>query len=122
MISLTTLKSKDQIKEFYQKQNIPYNENSNCLTAMQGEEVLGFCLFDLDDKAITIRSISPLEDISLCDGILRSSLHVAVERNIAIAFYEETHEKLFEVLKFIEDKDSKTLKINKLFESCCSCK
>lgn len=123
MISLTTLKDKTKVAEFYKKENLNFCENSNCLTATEGEEVLGYCLFDLDIQKIVVRAISPLEDVLLCDGILRSSLHVACERGVNKAFYDENFPvKLLKTLNFIENEKERTLNINKLFEICCSCK
>ncbi len=123
MITLKTIDNKQTVKEYFQKENLTFNENSNCLCAKDGQEVLGYCLFDIDSKSITIRAISPEDDIYLCDGILRSSLHVACERGITEAFYsDKALEKIFKLLNFIKDENQKSLNIEKLFESCCGCK
>ncbi len=123
MITLKTIDNKQEVKEYFEKENLSYNESSNCLCASDGQEVLGYCLFDIDSKSIMIRAISPQDDIYLCDGILRSSLHVACERGITEAFYsDKAPEKIFKLLNFIKDENQKSLNIEKLFESCCGCK
>lgn len=123
MITLKTLENKQAVKEYFEKENLDFNDNSNCLCASEGQEVLGYCLFDIDTKKITVRAISPQDDIYLCDGILRSSLHIACERGITDAFYaDKAPEKILGLLDFIKSEDEKSLEINKLFESCCGCK
>ena len=121
MISLAPLKNIDEIKSFFEKQKLEYNEFSGCVTAKNGDEILGFCLYDLSDKMI-IRHIEPMNDLALADGILRSTLHVAAEKSIMKAFYADTvSEEFFEKLQFIKDKAEKSLDIDKLFQSCCNC-
>ena len=121
MISLAPLKNENDIKNFFEKCELEYNEFSGCVTAKNGDEILGFCLYDLSDKMI-IRHIEPMNDLALADGILRSTLHVAAEKSIMKAFYADTvPEEFFEKLQFIKDKAEKSLDIDKLFQSCCSC-
>ena len=111
-----------EAKPFFEKSSIEYNKDSICVLCKDGEEVLGFCLFDLDAKKITVKYIEPLTDIGLADGILRSSLHVAAERNILDAFYEDTVPKdLLNKIGFIKNEEEKRLDIDKLFNSSCNC-
>jgi len=122
MIYLGPLKEKDKIKELFNKNNIPFCEYSGCVAATCGEEVLGYSLYDLTDKKMTVHFIEPLSDISLADGILRSTLHVAAEKSIMDAHYSETlPEDFLQKIGFIKDKEEKTLQIDKLFQSCCNC-
>lgn len=122
MINLKTLKDENRISAFFEKAKLQRNEHSFCLTAENRGEVLGFCLFDLDDKKIVIRAIEPTQDISLADGILRSTLHVATERSIMDSFYAETApEELFKKLCFIKNEAERRLDTDKLFQSCHSC-
>ena len=121
MISLAPLKNIDEIKSFFEKLNLEYNEFSGCVTAKDKDEILGFCLYDLSDKMI-IRHIEPMNDLALADGILRSTLHVATEKSIMNAFYADTMpEEFFEKLNFVKEKSEKSLDVDKLFQSCCSC-
>ncbi len=122
MIILKPTDDKNIAKEYYEKENITFNEFSNCLLATENDVVLGYCLFDIE-KTLTVHKIEPLNDLSLLDGILRSTLHVGCERGVVDAVYSDTApEEAFEILNFIKSKTEKTLNVDKLFESCCSCK
>ena len=122
MITLSPLGNNEEIAYFYKKAAIEQNADSGCVTAADRAEVLGFCLYDLDKEKIVIRYIEPLSDLGLADGILRSTLHIAAERSIMNAYYAEScPENFFDKLKFIKNKEEKTLDIDKLFKSCCSC-
>ncbi|MEE1240066.1 MAG: hypothetical protein UHO61_09120 [Acutalibacteraceae bacterium] len=123
MIALAPISDKDEIKRLFSESGLEYTEISGCVKAKCGKEVLGFCLYDMDKSGIVIYKIAPENDLSLADGILRSTLHVAAERSIMNAFYsgDETG-KLCDKLNFIINKEEKRLNINRLFESCCSCK
>ena len=112
----------EESKTYFDKANIKFNENSGCVCCKDGNEILGFCLYDLDNEKMTVKYIEPLNDISLADGILRSTLHIAAERSILNAFYLDTvPEDFLEKINFIKDKNEKQLDIEKLFKSCCSC-
>lgn len=122
MIYLGPIKDKEEIKNLFSKNDIEYSEFSGCVTADSNGEILGYCLYELTDKKMTVHFIEPINDISLADGILRSTLHVAAEKSIMDAFYSETlPEDFLQKIGFIKDKDEKTLEINKLFQSCCNC-
>ena len=122
MIALAPLSDKQQIKDKFSSANIEYTENSGCVTAFNRDELLGFCLYELDGKRMVVKYLEPLSDIGLADGILRSTLHVAAERSIMDAFYAETlPEDFLEKIGFIKDINEKRLDIDKLFKSCCSC-
>ena len=123
MIALAPISDKSEINRLFLENGLEFTEFSGCVKAKCGEEVLGFCLYDLDKNGIVIYKIIPENDLMLADGILRSTLHVAAERSIMNAFYSgEDTESLCDKLGFIVDSEEKRLNINKLFESCCSCK
>ncbi len=122
MIILKPTDDENLIKEYYQKENIAFSAASNLLLATERDEVLGYCLFDVDD-VLTVHIIEPLNDLSLLDGVLRSTLHVGCERGVVDAFYADTApEAAFNTLGFIKNKAEKRLDVEKLFKSCCSCK
>ena len=122
MIYLGPIKDKEEIKNLFSKNDIEYSEFSGCVTADSNGEILGYCLYELTDKKMTVHFIEPINNISLADGILRSTLHVAAEKSIMDAFYSETlPEDFLQKIGFIKDRDEKTLEINKLFQSCCNC-
>ena len=119
MITVSPSKDTEEIKRIFKEQNIEYCENSGCVIAKQGDGVLGKCLYNLDEKCMTILDIEPKDDIMLLDGILRSTLHIATERSIMKATYVDTSfESVFETLKFIKDKPSRTLDTDRLFGGC----
>ncbi len=122
MIALAPISDKNEINRLFLENGLEFTEFSGCVKAKCGEEVLGFCLYSLDKSGMVIYKIVPENDLSLADGILRSTLHVAAERSIMNAFYSGGDiEKLCEKLGFIKDRAEKRLNINRLFESCCSC-
>lgn len=122
MIYLGPIKDKEEIEKLFLENGINFDEYSGCVSATCGQEVLGYCLYDLTPKKMIVHLINPLSDIPLADGILRSTLHVAAEKSIMDAFYAETlPEDFLEKIGFIKDKNEKTLLIDKLFQSCCNC-
>jgi len=122
MLTLVPLKNTQEIIEFFALKGLQPNEGSGCVICKDGDEVLGLCLYDLTPQKMVIRHIEPLNDLSLGDGILRSTLHVAAERSIMDAYYAETvPEDFFRKLMFIKDENEKKLDIDKLFKSCGSC-
>lgn len=122
MIYLGPIKNKEEIEKLFLENSIVFGEYSGCVSATCGQEVLGYCLYDLTPKKMIVHLINPLNDIPLADGILRSTLHVAAEKSIMDAFYSETlPEDFLEKIGFIKDKNEKTLQIDKLFQSCCNC-
>lgn len=123
MITLSILDEKEKTARLFKDNNIEQNENSLCLIAKDGEKDLGFSLFDITKEKMLIKYIEPLNDLSLADGILRSTLHIAAQRFVTDVYYDTTTDKdVFEKLGFIKDKSKKTLNIDKLFMSCQSCK
>ena len=123
MIALAPISDKNEINRLFSENGLEFSEFSSCVKAKCVEEIIGFCLYSLDANKIVIYKIVPENDLSLADGILRSTLHVAAERSIMNAFYcGEDIEKLCDRLGFIKDREENRLDIGKLFESCCSCR
>lgn len=122
MISVLPVKDKNYIKALFDDFGATFNEFSGAVEATCSEDKLGFAIYYLDSEKITVLDIEPKNDLPLADGILRSALHNAVCANVTKACYNKNSPVLiFEKLKFILDENEKTLNINKLFESCCSC-
>ncbi len=122
MITLAPLRNEEGTEKIFNEKNICFNACSDCLLARDGEEILGFCLYDLDKNKILIKYLEPLNDIYLADGILRSTLHIAAENGVMQAFYDETlSEEFLEKIGFIKERKEKSLDIDKLFKSCCGC-
>ncbi len=122
MISLSVEKNIEKTKLLFKENKLEFYQSSACLTAVEGEQLLGFCLFDITKEEIIIRCLVPQNDLLLADGILRSTLHFAAERFILHARYEDDlMTELFQKLGFIKFADQKLLDIDKLFKSCQGC-
>lgn len=121
MLTLAPLSDSNTIADIYKEKGFNYNEFSGCVLCKDGTEVLGLCLYELTNTKITVNHIEPQADLGLADGILRSTLHVAAERSIMNAFYGENIEEIVKKLNFAKNVEEKTLDIDKLFASCCSC-
>ena len=122
MLFLAPLTEKNKIADVFKEKGLPYGEFSGCVTAKNGDELLGLCLYELDNKKMMVQYIEPIDDIPLADGILRSTLHVAAERSVMNAFYADTvPEEFLRKIGFIKDAEQKSLDIDKLFKSCCGC-
>ncbi|MBO5090333.1 MAG: hypothetical protein J6C27_05430 [Clostridia bacterium] len=122
MITLKVTSDRQLTEKYYNEAGVPFSEYSNLLLATDKEGILGYCLFDID-TVLTVHIIEPLSDLSLLDGVLRSTLHVGCERGVVDAFYTDTAPAAaFNTLNFIKNSDEKRLDVDKLFKSCCSCK
>lgn len=120
MITVSPVKDKKQIEDIFLSKNLSSNEKSGAVIAENKGEVLGSCLYYLDERSIVILSVEPTDDLMLADGILRSALHVAAERSAMDAFYHaDADESFFEKLGFIKSKEERRLDIDKLFGGCC---
>lgn len=109
-------------ESLFNKASVVINENSLCIRAMDKDNCLGFCLFEIKDSAAKVLYIYPEEDRLLADGLLRTALHVGNERGITEAFYgEKVSEDLLERINFLEEKSEKRLKLQNLFTDCCCC-
>ncbi len=119
MITVAPSSDKAFINDCFKKSGLSVDDNSGVVVAKSGDEVLGFCLYKLYEKGITVLHIEPKDDLPLADGILRSTLNVAAIRSAMDARYEgKDNEELFEKLGFILDEKEKKLDIDKLFKGC----
>ena len=73
MITLGPVLDKDKLTDIYKEKGFPINENSGCVLAKCGEEIIGYSLYDLDESKMVVFKISPENDLALADGILRST-------------------------------------------------
>lgn len=118
MITLFPLADNERIKHLWQENGLQYIADCGCLEARSGDALLGYSLYSLCESSITVYKIVT-DDLSLTDGILRSTLHLAAERGITDAYYSGTDtERLCKALGFIKNEAEKALRIEKLFESC----
>lgn len=120
MITVSVLEDRKKAEEIFLQNGAEFTENSGCMLALCGGEVIGYSLYLLDGEKIVVYKISPENDLMLADGILRGTLHLASRRKINSAFYTD-NEKMFEKLGFIKDKTQKALDMS-LLSKDCSCK
>ena len=119
MISVLPSRDRIIIEDLFKKHNLKSNEFSGCVIASENQNVLGYCLYNLTPKTITVFVVEPQSDIPLADGILRSALHVAAENFVLDAYYDDTAPvELFRILHFIKNEDEKRLNIDMLFGGC----
>ena len=119
MISVIPSRNKDEIDRLFKKHSLATDEFSGCVIAKSGDEALGYCLYSLTAKTMTVFAVEPQSDIPLADGILRSALHVAAENFVLDAHYADCAPiELFKKLDFIKNGDEKRLNIDKLFGGC----
>ena len=119
MISVLPCYDNEKIIKLFKKHNLNADQFSGCVIATQNDETLGYCLYSLTAKEITVFEVCPQGDIPLADGILRSALHVAAENFVLDAFYADCAPvELFRMLGFIKNEDEKRLDIDKLFGGC----
>lgn len=122
MIEIHPLRDKEKLSVIYKAANTEFGENSMAVIAADGDEVLGNCLFDMNDDSLLIRHLEPESDKFFADGILRSALHVGVENGKMTAFYSKTApSELFSALGFIKNAENRELNVEKLFSSCQKC-
>lgn len=122
MITVKPLNDRDALAALYAQNGEAFSDTSMAVVAAQEDTVLGYCLFDLDAERIAIGKISPQNDLLLADGILRSALHVALNRRVIVAEYTDSAPKnLLDKLDFVKSAENRTLKIEKLFSSCQNC-
>ena len=122
MISVIPCRDTEKIEALFKKHGLVTDEFSGCVIASQNDDVLGYSLYKLTPKTMTVFAVEPQSDIPLADGILRSALHVAAENFVLDAFYDDCAPvELFRILNFIKNEDEKRLNIDKLFGGC-NCK
>ena len=122
MIEVLPVKDKDELKKILLQNGVDYNDNMGCVAAKYGTQILGFCIYELLPDKITVIKLEPTNDLLLCDGILRSTLHVADFNGVAKAFYaNEEYAPAFKKLGFIKNEQDMSLLIDKLHETHCSC-
>lgn len=119
MITVMPERDKEKVKTVFAENGFEYNDNSGVVTAKCGDEVLGFCIYYLDDSKMEILKISPTDDLMMADGVLRSTIHVACERFVMdIRYANDLDSDIFKRLDFIKNEEERTLNADKLFGGC----
>ncbi len=119
MISVLPCRDRLEIEKLFNNHGLKTDEFSGCVIANEKQKVLGYCLYSLNKKTMTVFAVEPQNDIPLADGILRSALHVAAENFVLDTFYDDCAPvELFRMLGFVKNEDEKRLNIDKLFGGC----
>ncbi len=119
----TKLLEKDAAKSLYESRNMVFKEDiCEAMVLVDKENILGVCLFEIENGKITIASLSPESDVMLADGVLRSALFIAANRGIMEADYSEgVSGDLIKRLGFAGAQNN-SIDITNLFSSCGNCK
>lgn len=121
MIKVQIVEDKTLAKELCEKVGFFVTDNRFVMAAEDRGEILAYSVFTIDKNIMTLEYLFPEEDALMTDAIIRSTLHIAATRGLTDVFYgEKCSEKLLSVLKFIKDKNEKTLDVSRLFEDSCS--
>ena len=107
-------------EDLYKAGGLEYNpEVSKAIAALDGENTLGTCLYDITDSSITIRFLNPSTDFTMADSMLRSALFIAANRGIMEAYFlEPVKAELIKRLGFLGNEANKTIDITNLFNPC----
>lgn len=120
MISILPENNRETVKKYCDGDKVAFNGNTRLIIAKDGENEIGYCIFETESTKITVLKAEPENNLSLFDGILRSALHVGINSGGKSAYYTSTlNEGNLKKLGFVADFGTKELNINKLFESCC---
>lgn len=123
MLEILVCEEKEKTEELYKSLGLEYKPEFLAIRAMNREECLGFSLFEINGNIETVFAVEPKTDRMLADGLIRSALHVGCERGITEAYYSgDNYIELYEKINFIEDLETKKLKLQNLFTDCCACK
>ncbi len=107
-------------EDLYKVSSLNYSATtSKAIAALDGENCLGTCLYDITDSSVTIRMLDPATDLTMADSMLRSALFIAANRGIMEAYFKEPVEaELIKRLGFLGNEDNKTIDITNLFNPC----
>ncbi len=121
MIKVQIVEDNKLAEELCQRAELSLTDTRFVMAAEDRGEILAFSVFSVENNEMMLEYLFPKEDALMADAIIRSTLHIAATRNLREVYYgEKCSEKLLSVLRFIKDKDKKTLDLSKLFEDSCS--
>ncbi|MBR7071910.1 MAG: hypothetical protein IKI29_07125 [Clostridia bacterium] len=119
MIEVKPITEAVLLQSLFLENGLTVDSFSGGVAARCGEEMLGYCLYSLTEKGITVHCLEPQSDAFLADGVLRSALHVAAERSAMDARYSDSAPaQLLKHLGFIADEKEKKINIDLLFGGC----
>ncbi len=123
MIEIKKITDINEVQALCNSVGLNCSDKTLAAAMVDGDERLGFSVFDLLKGYAILRWLEPTDNIALADGMLRSSIHIALQNQCASVYYEDTvSETLLEQLGFVMNREEKRLNTHKLFESCGNCK
>ena len=123
MIEIKKITDANEVQALCKSVGLNCSDSTLAAAMVDREERLGFSVFDLFNGYAVLRWLEPTDNIALADGMLRSSIHIALQNQCASVYYEDTvSESLLEQLGFIMNREQKQLNTHKLFETCGNCK
>ena len=121
MLEIKVLTDRETVEKLCRDCGILDAARQNVLAATDKGEIIAYTVFSMDEENLWLSHIVPPDDIMMADGMVRSTMHVAVTRGIDKIFYKETvNEEMLSKLGLIKSKEEKTLDSEALFrDKCC---
>lgn len=102
---------------------LEYKAGTSVLQAIEGENILGSCVYDVNEGVMTLRDISPEDDFIMADSLLRSALFIAANKGIFDVYWSQNIKaELILKLGFVKNITNCSIDITNLFSSCENCK
>lgn len=122
MIQIQPETDKTALQALCETAKITYAPSVHGAVMYDGKDKLGYSLFDLYEGYAVILCLEPAEDLALADGMLRSTIHMALNHRCLSVYYADTApEETFAQLGFIMNRAEKRLNTYKLFGTCKDC-
>lgn len=120
MLEIRTVTDREKTAALCEKCEIPLTDERSVMAATDSGEIIGYTVFSICDGSLILEYVVANGDVLLFDGLVRSTLHIAVNRGLERAYYTDgADETLLSKLKLVKNRDEKTLDIDVLFKSCC---
>lgn len=117
MIEIKVLSDKQRADEILKNYTV---NNGIVMAATDKEEIIAYTVFTVKGSEAVIEHIVPEDDVMLADGMIRSTIHVALSRGAVEVYYgKNVSEKLLGTLAFVLDSEKRLLDSDKLYRACC---
>lgn len=121
MLEIKIVTDMQKVAELCAQCGITDTDRMNVLAATDKGEVIAYTVFMMDEESLTLLRIMPPDDYSWADGMVRSTMHVAVTRGIdKLYFTEEIDGKMLSKLSLVKSEEKRELDAEALFrDKCC---
>lgn len=120
MLQILKKDGNDGYEQLLNELGLTGNQNVRISEAVNGDEVNGFGIYELNPDAMIIYKISDSGDLMLADGVLRSILFLAALKGVEKAVFENGSDGLARRLGMI--KEGNVLEpISDIFGGCEGC-